>query len=84
MAKHRRHNNNLNLATAKERSCLDQPFLKVEYMINEDIVNEEPEIIVEKTKEQLEKIKIQKLIEESDIKIATELFKDLTPLYKKN
>ena len=63
---------------------MDQPFLKVEYMINEDIVNEEPEIIVEKTKEQLEKIKIQKLIEESDIKIATELFKDLTPLYKKN
>ena len=53
-------------------------------MINEDIINEEPEIILEKTKEQLEKIKVQKLIEESDIKIATELFKDLAPIYKKN
>lgn len=50
-------------------------------MINEEILCDN-EVIVKKTKKQIKKIQIQKLIEESDIKISCDLFNDLNS--KKN
>lgn len=55
-------------------------------MINEEIIYDDNESIVKQSKKQLKKQlkkkQIQKLIEESDIKIACDLFNDLSS--KKN